>query len=293
MKKLKNNTAKISIVVGIDPSKYAIKDSRFLKPVCHQKIDNGLLVGSMLVQDIDTVPVENNRRATYIVPNNIALLLSTCKKSLNAAKVLFDNKLADNEIEIDYEKMPGNPKENIDGLSTLICDYLESIQTSIVFGYTALEAFANLSIPDNYKFIIDKNNKGISEIYDKNAIERWLPLKTKINNILSDIYKISNVVNQKWWNYFLKLEDYRNDIIHQKSITHTEFYKNYFKRNIFDICNSPFSIIRFFHDVHAEKNKTNPIWPWLEEGTNAFPINSAYEASNFEVVGNLYEGIKS
>lgn len=289
-KKNKGNN-RLSLVVGINPSRSQPRDKRFMKPVCHQQYKNGKLTASMLVQDLDSVALDRNRRATYFVPNNIALLLSTSKKVLNSARNIYNKQLSNSDFEIDFEKMGGDRKQTIGVVSSIICDYLENIQTSIVFGYTALESFINLSIPEDYQYITDKNSKGISEIYDKKAIERWLTLKTKIRHILTDIYKTKRIDKQKWWGHFANLEKYRNDIIHQKSIDHTEFYKTYFKSGIFDVCNSPVEVIRFFHDSHAEQNKTNPIWPWLE-GTTTVPINLSYDASKFEVVGNLYEGIK-
>jgi len=83
-----------------------------------------------------------------------------------------------------------------------------------------------------------------------------LPLKTKIKNILSEIYQTKKIENQKWWGHFSNLENYRNDIIHQKSISHTEFYKLYFKQSVFKVCSSPVEVIQFFHDAHADENKT-------------------------------------
>lgn len=97
--------------------------------------------------------------------------------------------------------------------------------------------------------------------------------------------------NQKQWSHFTNLEKYRNDIIHQKSIDHTEFYKTYLKSGISDVCNSPVQVIRSFNDSHTEQNKTNLLGPQLE-GATTVPINLSYDASNFEVVGNLYEGNK-
>jgi hypothetical protein len=225
------------------------------------------------------------------VPNNVALLLSVSEKALIAAKVTYTDNFSNPEIVLDLDKMNGDRKEMMNSASSLVCDYLEKIQTSIVFGYTALEAFVNLSIPENYTYTTEKNNKGISEHFDKKAIERWMPLKIKIKNILTDIYRTKKIEGQKWWGHFLSLEQYRNDIIHQKSISHTEFYKVYFKQNIFNVCKSPNEVIRFFHNSHAEDNRTNPIWPWIE-GANSLPINTSYDSSKFEVVGNMYEGIK-
>ena len=195
------------------------------------------------------------------------------------------------EVVLDLDEMAGNRKEMMASASSLVCDYLENIQTSLVFAYTALEVFTNLSIPEDYAYNAEKNSKGISETYDKQAIERWLPLKVKIKNILTDVYKTKKIEDKKWWGNFLNLEQYRNDIIHQKSISHTEFYKDYFKQSIFNVCESPDHIIKFFHDSLSESKQTNPIWPWME-GAKSLPINSSYDSRQFEVVGNMYEGIK-
>lgn len=282
---------KLGLVVGTTPEQYKLYDSRFMKPVCHQEYKNGILSGSMLIQDLDTVSLNRKKNLTYFVPNNIALMLSVSKKALESAKQSYNKNFLNSELELDINKISGDKKSAMHNISSLSCDYLENIQTSIVFEYTALEAFVNLSIPDDYIYTAEKNSKGILESYDKKAIERWLPLKTKISNILTEIYQTKKVENQKWWALLLNLESYRNDIIHQKSISHTEFYKDYFKERIFKTCQLADSIIQFFHDAHADKNKTNPIWPWTES-MSTLPVNHSYDSSSFEVVGNRYEGIK-
>ncbi len=290
-KKKKVTDRKQGLVVGTTPDRYCLVDRRLMKPVCHQSYEGGALKGSMLIQDIDKVSLNKKSNITYFVPNNIALLLSVSDRSLQEAKKIHSKYFTNKEIEFDLNKMTGDRKESMNNASSLVCDYLESIQTSIVFGYTALEAFVNLSIPANYEYTAEKNSKGISEIYDKKAIERWLPLRTKVKSILTGIYNTKKIDTQKWWGHFLNLESYRNEIIHQKSISHTEFYKVYFKQSTFNVCSSPIELITFFHDSHAEENKTNPLWPWLE-GLETLPINREYESSKFEVVGNMYEGIK-
>ena len=277
--------------MGTIPESFELGDTRLMKPVCHQKYENGLLQGSMLIQDIDEVSLNKKSRITYFVPNNVALSLSVSKKALINAKKMYIENFTNPEVVLDLDEMAGNRKEMMASASSLVCDYLENIQTSLVFAYTALEVFTNLSIPEDYAYNAEKNSKGISETYDKQAIERWLPLKVKIKNILTDVYKTKKIEDKKWWGNFLNLEQYRNDIIHQKSISHTEFYKDYFKQSIFNVCESPDHIIKFFHDSLSESKQTNPIWPWME-GSKSLPINSSYDSSQFEVVGNMYEGIK-
>ena len=121
---------------------------------------------------------------------------------------------------------------------------------------------------------------------------RGINLKVKFQYILREIYETEKPEYQKWWGHFSNLEKYRDDIIHQKTINMTSFYKAYFKNTIFPICESPVSVIRFFYETQAEKNRTNPIWPWLVNEKNYFPINTQYDPRRFEVVGNIHEGIK-
>jgi hypothetical protein len=287
----KKKDSRLSLVVGINPDNFKPSDHRLMKPVCHQQFKNGQLTGSMLVQEIDSVTLSRTRKATYFLPNNIALLLSTSEKALESAKEIYRSYLTSQNIEVNLEKLVGDRKAAMNGISSKVCDYLEHTQTAIVFGYTALEVFVNLSIPDDYVYTAAENSKGITETYDKTAIERWLPLKTKINNILVKIYDTPKADSQVWWGHFLNLENYRNNIIHQKTIDSTEFYKVYFKSSIFEICKSPEKAIQFFHDCHAAQDRTNPIWPWLKD-SKSLPINRSYNSKQFEVVGNMYEGIR-
>lgn len=290
-KKSKKESYQHSLVVGINHEQFVPTDRRLMKPVCHQSIENGVVSGSMLLQQIDSCKINRKKKITYFVPNNISLLLSSSDRPLKEAKQLYSRYIANSEIETDFKNMTDDQQSQMNHISSIICDYLENIQTAIVFGYTALEAFVNLSIPEKYSFTTEKNNKGISETFDKKAIERWLPLKTKVKDILSEVYDTNKVTEQTWWDNFTKLESHRNEIIHQKSIHSTEFYKDYFKQSIFNVCESPLYVIEFFYDSHADNNKTNPIWPWIE-GSNSLPLDTSYDSSNFEVVGNLYEGFK-
>ena len=288
---MKNNS-KISLVVGLFPQRYQIADLRLNKPVCHQKIEDGKITGSMLLQNLQTALIDGGKEITYFCPNNIALLLSVSSKSLAEAKRLYTDFLNSLSIDFQLEKIEGDKKAFLNKVSKTICDYIEYIQTSVVFAYTALETFANLSIPYGYKYQTRNESKGIAEIYGKEEIERWLSLKIKLQYILRKIYDTEKLENQKWWGHFSNLERFRNEIIHQKTINTTDFYKEYFKGTIFQVCEIPIPIIQFFYEAHAEHNRTNPIWPWLVNAKNYFPVETEYDSKDFEVVGNLYEGIK-
>lgn len=282
---------KLKLVVGISPDNYEIDDNRLRKPVWHQKREGGKILDSGLFQELDQINF-GNKTLTYFQPNNIALLLSISQKSLEKAKLFFKEKFKDHSIVLDYIKYDGDKKKFIGSKSSDICDYIEFIQVCIVFSYSSIEAFANISIPENYTYSYRKNKKCNEEIYDKSSIERWVSLRDKISIILPNIYKVKKPTLKKWWGEFIKLENYRHNIIHQKSIESTEFYKKYFRDDIFNICSVAQNVIKYFYEETAKQNRTNAMWPWLSCSKNELPISFVFDELNVEVVGNLYEGIK-
>jgi hypothetical protein len=289
---MKTKNHKTGLVVGLFPEQYRIDDPRLNKPVCHQQIEEGKVTGSMLLQDIETASIDGVKEITYFCPNNVAVLLSVSSKSLGKAKDLYEKFFHSSDTEFRIEKIEEDKKAFLNRASSTVCDYIEHVQTSVVFAYTALETFANLSIPEGYLYHTENKSKGVRETYDKDAIERWLSLKVKVQHILREIYGAEKAERQKWWGHFSNLERYRNDIIHQKTITSTSFYKEYFKATIFPACECPLPIIKFFYEAHADNNRTNAIWPWLVNEKNYFPINTRYDSRSIEVIGNVYEGIK-
>jgi hypothetical protein len=282
---------KLALVVGINPDNYEIDDHRLRKPVWHQKLEDGKLVGSGLLQELDEIKIEN-KRLTYFQPNNIALLLSISKKNLTKAEFFFKEKFKNSINNLEVEHSKGDKKKFVGKKSIDICDYIELIEISIVFSYTAIEAFANISIPKDYNYDFKNKTKSIFEKYDKFAIERWIPLKEKISIILPKIYKVNKPTQKKWWNDFTKLENFRHCIIHQKSIESTDFYKKYFETDVFKICGVAEQVIKYFHDETAKRQKTNKMWPWLTKEKREFPISFEFDELNAEVTGNLYEGFK-
>lgn len=276
------------LVMNRDPKDYKLFDVRAKKPVCFMDSPLTGKDGSMVVQEIDKIDYKVSGKTVnfdYFPPNNVGILLSIKNRAGAAALKVYNDYLI-SETDSSHK----DNKEIIIAKSRLLYDYIERIQTSIVFGYTALEAFCNLSIPDDYKYSNSDNSKGILEIYDKRAIERWVTLKVKISEILVDVYKTKNIKPTRIWNDFLKFENLRHEIIHQKTINSTGFYKQYFKEGFCDICNIPEQVIKFFFDEREDKEMTDPLWPWVINTNNEFPVSYDTSSSNFEVIGNIYEG---
>lgn len=161
---------------------------------------------------------------SYFAPNNVGILLSISSKSIHRAIKIYEEHLNPDKFDHTWGYDADKRGVVIDK-SKCIYDFIEEIQSLIVFGYTVLEAFTNLSIPDDYQYKI-KNDKGMTEVYNKEAIERWMQLSTKISGILVDIYETKNINQGKLWSDFKQFEEYRNEIIHQKSSITQVFIKN-------------------------------------------------------------------
>lgn len=271
-------------VANVRLEDYKIKDIRANKPLCFRdKNDTSL---SMVIEEVDSINYTDNvskeRKLEYCAPNNVSILLSTSKKFTKLAKKTFNSTFSSDDF---FEKVLEKQKKLYEN-STIIYDYIETIQVAIVFSYTAIESFANLSIPEGY-FYETKNNKGILEKYDKDSIERWVSLKDKISKILVYIFKTSDIKKESFWNDFCEFERVRNLIIHQKAIDGRDFYKNYFNKNIFKLCEVSEEIIKFF----INNNKSNlvcPMWPWVEGAKSYIPISNNLECE-FEITGNLFD----
>lgn len=283
--------SKNKLVYCIHPEQYDIFDSRINKPVWHRKLENGQEVGSMVLQELDEIAYPKNP-FEFFAPNNVGMLLSICHNYRDQAKELYKSAIDPNLHDHSVTKSKTDKKRFLQDKSILAANYIELIQIAVVFAYTAVEAFVNLSIPDDYKYEVRVKNKGITEIYDKTAIERWVTLGDKLSHILTVIYKTQKIESEKFWSHFKSLEKLRNNIIHQKSIDRTEFYKDYFTDQIFKIIGSSLLTLQFFYDAQASENRSNPLWPWMIGTEKSFPVINSFDSQNFEVIGNLYQGRK-
>ena len=87
---------------------------------------------------------------------------------------------------------------------------------SIVFAFTALEAFVNEIIPSDYKY--EKKGKKATEIYTKEEIERWVSIDEKLDKIIPAILKVGTPKGRdQSWQGFKDLKNIRDRLIHMKS----------------------------------------------------------------------------
>jgi len=103
------------------------------------------------------------------------------------------------------------PKED-----TLFFDLVQMRMIAIVFAYTALESFANESIPDHFIFRSKRRDKKCTEEYTKEQAER-LSLETKLYELLPEIFKLPSPKGNAIGHRYKSLEKLRDRIIHMKS----------------------------------------------------------------------------
>jgi len=225
---------------------YKIADIRMCKGIGFQSKTSNRIV---FIQELQSI-ICNGNKVSFPKPNNVSLCLSIAQKNALEAKRIYENFI---RVKVDSSKSV----EFSDNEIVKLYNYFEEVQNSLIFIYTAVEAFSNLSIPSDFK-VERKNNKNITEIYDKKSIERWMTTSEKINEILPKIFHVQSPKTQCYWTDFKELESIRNDIIHQKTITDMNIFTKFLVESIFKIIGSGFDIIKYFCVNDVE----NPIFPY-------------------------------
>ncbi len=95
-------------------------------------------------------------------------------------------------------------------------DLFQKRMTAIVFAYTALESFANESIPDHFIFRRISSQKKFTEEYTKEQVER-LSLEIKLFEVLPKIFNLPSPKGSVVGERYRALEKSRDRIIHMKS----------------------------------------------------------------------------
>lgn len=149
--------------------------------------------------------IKNGRYVDFALPSSPALFLnvarSACQKIKDADPGLMFYKWQNTRIPINH---------------SYVFDYFESFASHVVFAFTALEAFANESIPENYTFQTERRGEPV--ILNKKEIERSVSLDEKLDIILPDAFGVASPKGKKPWGHYRELKTMRDRIIHLKSV---------------------------------------------------------------------------
>lgn len=238
---------KKAMIYKYTPNNIELIDCRILRPKIVSPEEDPEV--KLLQRDTDTLKIEKKYDLNYLTPSIVAIQLNVAKKSIleSIKKYKKIKKYAIQRKDISESR---KSKFIIDD-SIELYDYIESAQAAIVFSFTALETFINLSIPEEYIFT-QKDHKKTST-YNKLQIERWISWEIKLSEIIPEIYSFEGIKQKSFWSNVMKLVSLRNDIIHQKSFNDSSSIENIFNVNLPFICFSANEIIIFITQC-AHKN---------------------------------------
>lgn len=154
------------------------------------------------------VRYRGNKTIAVPIPNATAMFLSLSACSFGKAKEIIEG-----------DGLPKSIKKELHfKTEERAIDYIENVCAAFVFAYSALEAFANESIPDTYEYKTQRQDKRCLETYSKEQIERNVSLDTKLSVILPEILAVKSPKgSSRIWEDFKQLGDLRDRIIHMKS----------------------------------------------------------------------------
>lgn len=147
------------------------------------------------------------------LPSAPALYVSLARRHGHEAQALR----ASLEASSTWEVMHDGVLKVTEANESKLFDFFESIVASVICAYTALETFANESIPEGFEHVAQRADKRCTETYDKAQVERHVTLDVKLDTILPKIFSAPSPKGEKAWQNYIWLKRLRDRLIHLKS----------------------------------------------------------------------------
>ena len=151
-----------------------------------------------------------------------------------------------------------NDKKNVteDSLK-LFYEYFGLTSSFVVMLMTAIEAFVNQKIDDDYKYHKPDQNKCV-RVYDFDQIQRWIPLSEKIDEILNKISGKSFAKKYPLKQVHLNnLKELRDLVVHTKAGKNYESYTELYNKTLNFKFNEAIEVIKDFINFY-EPNLIEP-----------------------------------
>lgn len=153
-----------------------------------------------------------NGTFNFGIPNMTALFIDFSYKLWEESSKYLQGSDFEDMVSRHVPENTAYPKVHAD-----LFDFMEKRMGAIVFAYSALEAFANEYIPDDYVFEKERQDSKCTEKYTKEQIENFLSLDVKLGEILPDILGVKSPKGKSVWSGYKQLKRLRDRIIHLKS----------------------------------------------------------------------------
>ncbi len=176
----------------------------------HPTTDKVYKAGSP-IELVGSVNYDGFHTLDFPIPSMTSLFLSQAYEDWTASQhFLTEEEFLDKPDKTDVSTVI-HPKEDY-----IFFSLLQQRMVAIVFAYTALESFANESIPETYIFKRLRDDKKCTEEFNKEQAEH-LSLDTKLHEVLPLIFGIKSPKGTIVWQKYISLKKLRDRIIHMKS----------------------------------------------------------------------------
>ena len=158
-------------------------------------------------------------------PNPVAIYLGKSRSEFKAAECFLAQELP-KVIDDSYKPFRGIRTE----CESQFFDCIQSLMTGVICSFSAIEAFANESLPDSYQFTVHRRK--CLETYSKEQIERHISLSVKLDEILPKIRNCTSPKGTVTWERYAKIIQLRDRLIHLKSADWKECQKDNSSKNV-------------------------------------------------------------
>lgn len=152
--------------------------------------------------------IVRSRTIDFSFPSAPALYLSNARRAGEEGKRLLAEALQD------VTSGPGGKLRLPDEREAIFFDALEQLIGCVIFSYSALECFANESIPPDFEHTQINLETGDEKTAKQSEIERWYKMEVKLHEVLPLIFNVASPKGTRVWQDYKTLEALRNRCIH-------------------------------------------------------------------------------
>ena len=156
---------------------------------------------------VSVIQLRKNKLLTIAVPNATALCLNVSRRCWEESRVIRKESGIDRSLK-DQVSFANH---------SAAFDYIERVMESVVMAFTALEAFINELIPDDFEYHTHRRSEIILEVMHKDQVERRLSLDEKLTDVLPEILSVQSPKGKRCWTGYRNLKKVRDRIVHMKS----------------------------------------------------------------------------
>lgn len=156
---------------------------------------------------VSVIQLTKKKQLTIPIPNATAAMLNASSRAFESAYSLRVSCEIDKSLKKEMSFF-----SEVDAL-----DYIERMIEAIVLAYSAIEAFANESIPSDFVYARHKNSEVLLEASSKESIERYISTDEKLTAVLPEVLGCKSPKGTHCWQNYKQLKDARDRIIHMKT----------------------------------------------------------------------------